>query len=480
MDKEQTFWSTATPSTVPMDRAGLAALRLRQLMERAEHIGAVPAEVEKVVDEADDPKAALIDLILLTSLERQEELAKLREELDKLKLGQLKKLAKDKYKVDEAKVKAALEGDGVKGDLIAQIEREKKLDDWRGKQEDGKEEKKAALIKLIVQKEIETREKQWTDLRNELEPLKLKELKEKLLELGTDMGKVEQIIDAAEGNPRRALVSLIVIATREEKTATDALRGELKRLRLGELRRRAEEAGVEDEAVNAAIDEATDPKGAVLELIMAAEPRVAQAKAAAAAMAVDGALGVTEKEAAAAERAAAEAAARKQFNYYSGVRNHSCSCSCCSGCACLTLPRLVCVQVEAVIVRGFLGENFNAQCNGRYTPPDEVKALRAELAAQDMAALKQRAEAEQVVEMFRPFEVVEDRETIMEMIERSKFGAQQQTTTSSSNTCHRAHVRPYARVWCRRVAAVRERAGLPPLLPPAPAGRALRRRHSHP
>ena len=76
MDKEQTFWSTATPSTVPMDRAGLAALRLRQLMERAEHIGAVPAEVEKVVDEADDPKAALIDLILLTSLERQEELAK--------------------------------------------------------------------------------------------------------------------------------------------------------------------------------------------------------------------------------------------------------------------------------------------------------------------------------------------------------------------------------------------------------------------
>ena len=344
MDKEQTFWSTATPSTVPMDRAGLAALRLRQLMERAEHIGAVPAEVEKVVDEADDPKAALIDLILLTSLERQEELAKLRDGLDKLKLGQLKKLAKDKYKVDEAKVKVALEGDGVKGDLIAQIEREKKLDDWRGKQEDGKEEKKAALIKLIVQKEIETREKQWTDLRNKLEPLKLKELKEKLLELGTDMGKVEQIIDAAEGNPRRALVSLIVIATREEKTATDALRGELKRLRLGELRRRAEEAGVEDEAVNAAIDEATDPKGAVLELIMAAEPRVAQAKAAAAAMAVDGALGVTEKEAAAAERAAAEAAARKQFNYYSGVRSHSPSPSCCcSGSACLTPSRLVCV-----------------------------------------------------------------------------------------------------------------------------------------
>ena len=427
MDKEQTFWSTATPSTVPMDRAGLAALRLRQLMERAEHIGAVPAEVEKVVNNADDPKAALIDLILLTSLERQEGMAKLRAELDQLKLGELKELAKDK-KVDDAKVKAALEGDGVKGDLIAQIEREKKLDDWRGKQDDGKEEKKAALIKLIVQEEIETREKQWTDLRNELKDLKLKELKEKLLELGTDMGKVDQIIDAAEGNPRRALVSLIVIATREEKTATDALRGELKRLRLGELRRRAEEAGVEDEAVNAAIDEATDPKGAVLELIMAAEPRVAQAKAAAAAMAVDGALGVTEKEAAAAERAAAEAAARKQFNYYSGVRSHSSSCS---GWACLTMWRLVCGQVEAVIVRGFLGENFNAQCNGRYTPPDEVKALRADLAAQTMEQLKTRAEVEQVVEMFRPFEVVEDRETIMEMIERSKFGAQQQTTSSS-------------------------------------------------
>ena len=42
------------------------------------------------------------------------------------------------------------------------------------------------------------------------------------------------------------------------------------------------------------------------------------------------------------------------------------------------------------------------------------EALRAELAAQDMAALKQRAEAEQVVEMFRPFEVVEDRETIIQ------------------------------------------------------------------
>ena len=64
-----------------IERAALSGLNLRQLKERALHIGAdekaveaMGRKVDKVIDEADDPKAAVIELLVKASHKREQEL----------------------------------------------------------------------------------------------------------------------------------------------------------------------------------------------------------------------------------------------------------------------------------------------------------------------------------------------------------------------------------------------------------------------
>lgn len=378
-----------------IDRAALAGLNLRQLKERALHIGAPDAKVataigdkvDAVIDGADDPKAAVVELIVAASLQREAKATSLRRELEVMTLGELKAKAVA-VKVDAALVLTAV-GDAAEphGAAIGMIERKTRQDDWAGR---------AALVNLIID-QLKLDEATWTDKRAELKSLKLRELKERCADLGADMTRVEQVVDEAD-SPRVAVVEVVVVAEREHAAAEAALRAELGRLRIGEMKLRA--AAVGGDALTAlvalAIDDKDDPKAEIVKLIMGEASRVAASKAAAISAALDTALGVTAAHAAAEARQSEAAAARAQLK-----------------------------RVTAVIVTGLQnagGQAFNAQCNGTYTPPPEVVQLREDMAKKSLDDLKKQAETcgadkSGLEDMFLPWEAVQDRETLMEMIE---------------------------------------------------------------
>jgi hypothetical protein len=377
-----------------MERTALSGLTLRQLKERALHIGAdgkaaqeMGKKLEKVIDEADDPKAAVVELIVAASRKREQKRTLLRGELEKMTLGQLKKKCKE-VKVDEKEVERVV-GDAAEpqGAAIGMIEQKTRSDDWATR---------AELMDLIIK---EVNEQKWTSRRAALQPLKLGELKEACVALGADMERVAQVIDEAD-SPRVAVVEVVVVAERELESAELALQAELNRLRIGMLKQRADAAGVDMGTVANTIDEEIDPKAAVVELIMAEQSRLAAAKAAAVAKAVDAALGVTSAQANATSRLAQAKAARAQLK-----------------------------RVASVVVTGLQnsgGHAFNAQCNGVYSPPPEVLKLREEMTKKSVEDLKKQAEScgpdkGPLDDMFLPFETSEDRETLMELIEAKEF-----------------------------------------------------------
>ena len=76
------------------------------------------------------------------------------------------------------------------------------------------------------------------------------------------MIKVEEAVDDAE-DPKSAIIELIRLAVGE----AEALREELGQLKIGALRKRAKAAGADMDTVEQAIDEEDNPKTAVIELI---------------------------------------------------------------------------------------------------------------------------------------------------------------------------------------------------------------------
>eukprot|EP01048_Picozoa_sp_COSAG05_P019410 COSAG05_NODE_3031_length_2402_cov_1.868924_1_plen_181_part_10 len=156
-----------------MERTALSGLTLRQLKERALHIGAdgkaaqeMGKKLEKVIDEADDPKAAVVELIVAASRKREQKRTLLRGELEKMTLGQLKKKCKE-VKVDEKEVERVV-GDAAEpqGAAIGMIEQKTRSDDWATR---------AELMDLIIK---EVNEQKWTSRRAAGEPLELGEPKE--------------------------------------------------------------------------------------------------------------------------------------------------------------------------------------------------------------------------------------------------------------------------------------------------------------
>ena len=98
----------------------------------------------------------------------------------------------------------------------------------------------------------------------ELRRLNLGALKKRARQAGVDMSEVERAVDE-EDEPKAAVISLILAAEAARAATTRGLAG----LKLGALKARAREAGVDMVKVDAVIDEADDPKGAVVELIVA-------------------------------------------------------------------------------------------------------------------------------------------------------------------------------------------------------------------
>lgn len=380
--------------SVPIERAALSSLNLRQLKERALHIGAdekgaeaMGKRVDKLIDEADDPKAAVIELLVKASHSREQNLTELRQELEVTTLGGLKQKCAA-VGVSEKDVQRVV-GDAAEpqGAAIGMIEQQTRATSWNTR---------AKLMDLIFAK---LDEKKWIGRRAELRPLKLGQLKEVCAAMGASTDRVEQVIDEAD-SPRVAVVEVIVVAEREFCNAEDALRAALQRLRVGQLKQQAAQAGVAADVVAQQIDDADDPRVAIVELIMMEESRLVAAKAAAMAAAVDSALGVSAAQAAAASRLAEAKAARAQ------------------------LKRVATVVVSGLKNSG--GHAFNAQCNGVYTPPPDILKLRKEMAAKSTEELKKQAEncgpsKGPLDDMFVPFEAVDDKEMLMELIEATEF-----------------------------------------------------------
>ena len=106
-------------------------------------------------------------------------------------------------------------------------------------------------------------------LRAELGALSLREVRRRAEQAGVGAGRLDEALESAD--PKRATIELILQHRQreEEGRAGDdaALRAELAQLKLGALYRRAEKAGVEPAALDAAEDEA-DPRAAIVRLLL--------------------------------------------------------------------------------------------------------------------------------------------------------------------------------------------------------------------
>ena len=96
-----------------------------------------------------------------------------------------------------------------------------------------------------------------------LASLRLSALRKRATAVGANAAQVEEAEDA--GNPRGALIALIVQI--QGDSSHQALRVELAQEKLSALKRRARAAGVDEAALDAAIDGAA-PKDDVIELIL--------------------------------------------------------------------------------------------------------------------------------------------------------------------------------------------------------------------
>jgi hypothetical protein len=251
-------------------RAELAPMKMSVLKKRALAAG-VDGEAIENVDDADDPKEAVLTLLLElhgkdleaaaadVSAEAEAELAVLRAELTPMKMSHLKKRAL-----------AA----GVDVEVIEEV--------------DDAEDPKEALVSILVEQHRKTLVAQGDAsvnvaeleaLRAELTPMKMSVLKKRALAAGVSEEVIEEVDDA--GNPKEELVSVLVEAHRAALEASDtgaeaeveleALRAELTPMKMSHLKKRALAAGVAEEVLDD-VDDADDPKDELI-LVLVEERR---------------------------------------------------------------------------------------------------------------------------------------------------------------------------------------------------------------
>eukprot|EP01045_Picozoa_sp_COSAG04_P006490 COSAG04_NODE_320_length_16877_cov_26.485401_1_plen_4766_part_00 len=218
-------------------RAELDSAKPSELRKRAAAAGATEEEIDEA-DDVDDPKAALIALVL----EREGARGDPMEALRSLKPSALRKRA------------AAA---GVSGDEIEEAE--------------DAEDPKAALIALILDAQPEAApaaaEEASSALRSELQTLRRSALKIRAVEAGVD---AEALAEADDAEDAKAKVISLILESQPgpDSTSEDmsALRSELQAMRVKALERRAVSEGVSAEAVEDAMD-GDNPKGLLVDLI---------------------------------------------------------------------------------------------------------------------------------------------------------------------------------------------------------------------
>ena len=135
---------------------------------------------------------------------------------------------------------------------------------------DDADDVKAALVALIMEKEEEKAKcSQAQGLRDELEALKPRALKQRARELGVDEKKLDEADDADD--VKAALIALIVEQaagdTGRRAAAAAALLQELEAMKPRALKKRATEDGVDEEKIDEA-DDADDVKAAAVALAL--------------------------------------------------------------------------------------------------------------------------------------------------------------------------------------------------------------------
>ena len=125
---------------------------------------------------------------------------------------------------------------------------------------------------------LQTRRKlELGKLQAELTPLKVSALKRRALAAGVGQEALEEVDDA--DNPKEAIVSIIVDAHRKafeseaqggavDEAGLEALRAELTPLKLSVLKKRARAAGVSEGVLEDSVDDADDPKEAIVSLLL--------------------------------------------------------------------------------------------------------------------------------------------------------------------------------------------------------------------
>jgi hypothetical protein len=256
-------------------RAELRSTQISVLRRRAAATGVSQDEID-TADDADSPKPALIDLIMLNeapsvggavaeiplSKQPPAKLEWLRAELTELKMPALRKRATMEGILGEEAVEEVYDSENPKSALIDLL--------LQAHASPSVEVAEAAVDEddaIQAMGELE-------QLRSELVLMRLSVLKKRALSVGMASEAVEAVDDADD--PKEAIVALLVetrklaaaeTATVDMSRELEQLRSELVLMKLSVLKKRALSAGMASEAVEA-VDDADDPKEAIVALLV--------------------------------------------------------------------------------------------------------------------------------------------------------------------------------------------------------------------
>ena len=121
-----------------------------------------------------------------------------------------------------------------------------------------------ALIEVLLQHHLQAGEQSIHEeraLRSELQRLKMAELRKRAAALSLGYGQLDEAMDS--DTPKAALIELLLQHLLDQKV----LRSELQELRITEVRKRAVAEGVGSEMLDEALD-SDDPKDALIELLL--------------------------------------------------------------------------------------------------------------------------------------------------------------------------------------------------------------------
>jgi hypothetical protein len=281
-------------------RAALTPLRFSALKKRALEAGVGKGALEDSVDDADDPKEAVVSLLVDARRKDLEaaadgraggggdgpagglsfgtELEALRAELTPMRMSVLKKRALAAG-VNEEAIEEAMDAEEPKEAVLALLLELHRKDLTAVAADTGAE----------AEAELEA-------LRAELTPMKMSHLTKRALAAGVDGEILDDVHDATD--PKDELVSILVEEHRKTLDAQDdgvaaraqlaALRVELAPMKISALRKRALAVGVGTEDLEEAVD-ADDPKAAIVVLLLGAHASSRSQGAGAKAGAQDGA-----------------------------------------------------------------------------------------------------------------------------------------------------------------------------------------------